>query len=80
MPQVSHKSRNYCLNKDKKIKYLIMKVLEKQGIYVIKENKKLEFLEARIKQSASDFSSYPQADLIAMLKDDIRSLIDCDLN
>ena len=67
------------LKSDKNIKYLIARILVKQGIFEVKENKKLLFSEPRVEQAVVDFKSQSQASMYKFIIEDMKALVNCDL-
>ena len=67
------------IKKDKVIKYLILKVLENNGIYEVKSKTKIEFSEIRIEQSMRDYAHYSSEELVESLQETIKSLVDSQL-
>jgi len=67
------------LKEDKKIKYMILKILEKYGVYEVKGKNKLSFSEVRIENLVRDFTSYSKEEFFQILTDDI-SVIYSDSN
>mmetsp|Transcript_10944 Transcript_10944/g.9674 ORF Transcript_10944/g.9674 Transcript_10944/m.9674 type:complete len:114 (+) Transcript_10944:1212-1553(+) len=67
------------IKEDKNIKYLIMKVLHKNGIFTVEENKKLQFSETRIEQAMNDFQIHPETYMIELIIGVVNTLVDSDL-